>query len=277
MRVRVRVSVRVSSWSYLGREGEAPKEITLEEKGDREDSTGSCAVRGEGRGVIAANELSAVSLLINIPRAAFSFLSPRSRTSSRALLPFAVHEHGKNVSSSNSSSPTKIFHYYILSTHSDPSTSFSLLYTAATTRRTAYDTLTWQGPVLTFTASAFLYTIVLSYSTARAARIVACCLNIATSALGYALFLRANQAQNVDNEYIEELERCMGFPAELKIRDKGLHGSDWAKRRNNPLPLLWWNVPPFSSIKVWSSGFLAALILNLVLLVISCARPEMLV
>ncbi|ORY88041.1 hypothetical protein BCR35DRAFT_330259 [Leucosporidium creatinivorum] len=158
----------------------------------------------------------------------------------------------------------------------DPSTSFNLSYTAATTRRTAYDTLTWQGPVLTFTASAFLYTIFLSSSTAKAARIVACCLNIATSALGYALFLRANQAQSIDNDYIAELEKLMGFP-EIKIRHGGLHGPDWAKRREAPLALLWWKVPAFSSIKVWSSGFLAVLILNFVLLIISCARASMLV
>jgi hypothetical protein len=162
-------------------------------------------------------------------------------------------------------------------TFSDPTTTFTLLYTAATTRRTAYDTLTWQGPVLTLTASAFLYTIVLSSSTARAARIVACCLDLATSALGYALFLRANQAQAVDNDYIEELEKMMGFSQELRIRCKGLHGSGWAERRKQPLELIWSRIPPFSSIRVWSSGFLTAMILNGVLLIISCARPEILV
>lgn len=155
-----------------------------------------------------------------------------------------------------------------------------LVYTAATTRRTAYDTLTWQGPVLTFTASAFLYTIVLDSDTAKAARIVACCLNIATSLLGYALFLRANHAQSIDNAYIAHLETFMEIPGVMEKGQK-LHGIDWANRRRdavaNPLKILWWRIPFFSSIEVWSTGFLAAFLLNVVLLIISCVKPSYLV
>lgn len=141
------------------------------------------------------------------------------------------------------------------------------VYTAVTARRASYDGFTWQAPALIFTASAFLYTIIFAPSTRRGPRVLAASINIVVSVLGYALFLRAIDAQDQENSYIADIER--DFDIEAFTR-RGSHGVPWSERRPKTMRVFGpWRVPAYSIIDIWSVGLCALVVVSIAILLLS--------
>lgn len=60
----------------------------------------------------------------------------------------------------------------------EPKVTMPEVYAAVAARRTQFDNLLWQVPVLTITAQAFLFTIALGADTQPVARIISCVLSL---------------------------------------------------------------------------------------------------
>lgn len=144
-----------------------------------------------------------------------------------------------------------------------------------------FHTLTWQAPSPTFTANAFLYTIILSCSTARASRIIASAAAFVSSILAYALFVRTTHNQIVEDTMLAELEQDFVDKGLLEKRHR-IHGVAWQDRvaiarGAQRWKSSWAALPSFSLINMWSYGLFAGVLLNLVLLVLSAVAPQMIV
>lgn len=105
------------------------------------------------------------------------------------------------------------------------SPSIDAVYSAVAARRTAFDGLLWQAPVLSLTAQAFLFTIALGGDVSRFARIVASLLSIDVSVLTVQLLTRHRQAEVTDAHWLRDMEA--GLPDAFRA-----HGPPWAERRN---------------------------------------------
>jgi hypothetical protein len=82
------------------------------------------------------------------------------------------------------------------------------MYNAVVQRRTAFDKLAWQAPVLSLTAQAFLFTVALSPGSSLFARLIASGL-AAVAALGsIALFGRHASGEHLDSEWLEKYEKA---------------------------------------------------------------------
>lgn len=122
-------------------------------------------------------------------------------------------------------------HYDLSMTDADagesPASQVSLdaVYGALAARRTQFDNLLWQVPVLCLTAQAFLFTIALGGDTARFARTIACLLSMVTSFLTVQILTRHRQAEITDAHWLAELETTG--------RGVSVHGTAWQARRNS--------------------------------------------
>lgn len=146
------------------------------------------------------------------------------------------------------------------------------MYAAVTARRTAYDTLTWQAPALVLTASAFLYTLIFTNSTARGPRIVASAINVVVSVLGYGLYLRATDAQGKDNQYVADLED--EFRVKSFTRGNS-HGADWGRRRQTSMRLMFsLRLAAYSVINPWSVGLFAGVLVSLAVFLLAAIHPS---
>jgi hypothetical protein len=108
---------------------------------------------------------------------------------------------------------------------SQPPTAPLEMYLAIAARRTQFDNLLWQVPVLSLTAQAFLFTVALGANTSRAARIIAACLSLIITFLTLQLFTRHRQAEITDADWLERYEtETLGVPS--------AHGIAWRQARN---------------------------------------------
>jgi len=109
------------------------------------------------------------------------------------------------------------------------------LYSVLSTRRTAYDTLFWQAPVLSLTAQAFLFTVALSGGTPVWSRRIAAVLALLAALASIQLMVKHRYQETLDCMTCERVERRLevdrvfgllphGAPAQRmpSVKPKGL-------------------------------------------------------
>jgi hypothetical protein len=144
------------------------------------------------------------------------------------------------------------------------------LYAAVAARRTQFDNLMWQVPILSITAQAFLFTVSLGADTSQASRIIAASLSLITTILTLQLFVRHRQSEITDAHWLEDRE--------LAVLGESFHGRTWQESRNETDP----SARPFSSLaalggyRTWSIGLLLFGFASLVILVLAVGWPQLL-
>jgi hypothetical protein len=144
------------------------------------------------------------------------------------------------------------------------------LYAAVAARRTQFDNLMWQVPILSITAQAFLFTVSLAADTSQASRIIAASLSLITTVLTLQLFVRHRQSEITDAHWLEDRE--------LTVLGESFHGRTWQASRNATDP----SARPFSSLaalggyRTWSIGLLLFGLASLVILVLAVGWPQLL-
>ena len=86
-------------------------------------------------------------------------------------------------------------------------------YSVVAARRSAYDTLFWQAPVLSLTAQAFLFTVALSGGTPVWSRRIAAALALLSAVASIQLMLKHRLQENRDCVTCNELEVKLGIEA----------------------------------------------------------------
>jgi hypothetical protein len=159
-----------------------------------------------------------------------------------------------------------------------------LMYEMVANRRTNFDSMLWQVPVLTLTAQAFLFTIALSGDSSRAARVIASSLAIVSSFLAVTLMARHRQAEIVDAHWLAAREReWFGIS---NGRDQA-HGPEWQLRRNKfvdrkvlsvragkRLGFSGIRIPAPAQFGVWVGGFFIFGAAAVVILILAIATPD---
>ncbi|GAA1745503.1 hypothetical protein [Nostocoides vanveenii] len=149
--------------------------------------------------------------------------------------------------------------------------SLDAVYSALAARRSQFDNLLWQAPVLSLTAQAFLMTTALGGGVTRYARTVACVLSIVVALLSIQILTRHRQAEVTDAHWLADLERA-GNPT-LQV-----HGTEWRKRRNTTSPDAG-VFNPFARLPgyfTWAAGMSLFGVASLLTLVIEWVRPDLL-
>ena len=120
-------------------------------------------------------------------------------------------------------------------------------------RRTQFDQLVWQVPVLSLTAQAFLFSIALSHDAARTARVIASVLSLLMTVLSLHLMAKPRQA--------------------------AMHGRAWSDYRNSIDPKIGLSrfFSQFRGFQVWSWGLAMFGVAALVVLLLTAIRPDLLV
>jgi len=157
----------------------------------------------------------------------------------------------------------------------DPNTSAPLrlaVYEEVANRRTAYDTMMWQAPVLSLTAQAFLFTIALSPGNSRLARMLSSFLAL-ISALG-SMHVMAKQRFNekIDNAFLEWEEQRMGVSQVVGVT---LHGATEPIARKFRIHRPWYVRQSSSKLWILILGLFAAA--ALFVLFVTWLRPELLI
>lgn len=98
------------------------------------------------------------------------------------------------------------------------------VYAAVATRRSQFDNLVWQVPVLSITAQAFLFTISLGPDTRPLGRVITCLLSLVVTFLTLQIFTRHRQAEITDAHWLEDYEQRHGI-------SPGGHGLYWRNLR----------------------------------------------
>jgi hypothetical protein len=116
-------------------------------------------------------------------------------------------------------------------------------YAAVAARRTQFDQLVWQVPVLSLTAQAFLFSIALSPAGTRTTRIIASLLSLVMTFLSLHLMVKHRQAEVADGQWLEAYEK--EFPAPVGAPRWPMHGRSWADYRNSIDP----NISPWRLVE----------------------------
>jgi hypothetical protein len=144
-------------------------------------------------------------------------------------------------------------------------------YAAIAARRTQFDQLVWQVPVIILAAQAFLFSIALSPDTARSSRIITSLLSLGMTFLSLHLMVKHRQAEIADSEWLaayeEKLPPPVGAPA------WPMHGRSWAAYRESIDPHIGrlgvLSRLPGSRTWIWGlSGFGIAAIIVLILAIV---------
>lgn len=140
------------------------------------------------------------------------------------------------------------------------------LYEAVAARRTQWDSLLWQVPVLSLTAQAFLFTISLGPDSSRAARVIASILSIVSAVLSMHLMARHRQAEIADAHWLSDYEsRHFG---------ETVHGPTWRARRNSTPVLVW--LTRYPAFPAWMIGLLTFGLAAVVALLLAIFCPSVL-
>lgn len=94
------------------------------------------------------------------------------------------------------------------------------VYQALVARRLSWDTLTWQVPVISFTAQAFLFTISLGADSTYLARVAAALFALVVATLSMTLMKANREAETADSELLARLEAAA--PVEQPLVVHGL-------------------------------------------------------
>jgi disulfide bond formation protein DsbB len=149
-------------------------------------------------------------------------------------------------------------------------------YAVVAARRTQFDQLVWQVPVLSLTAQAFLFSIALSGDATRTARAIASVLSLLMTILSLHLMAKHRQAEVADSHWLESYESQFKPPA------GGLpwpmHGPTWSRYRNSVDPKigLLGVLSRFGGFQVWSWGLAIFGVAAVVVLLLTIIRPHIL-
>lgn len=139
-------------------------------------------------------------------------------------------------------------------------------YQVLASRRAGYDTLIWQTPVLGLTAQAFLFTVALSHESSRTARFIAASLALVTSVISIQLMAKHRHHERLDSEALQHFESEHNLPPLHKPPEERAEELGW--KRN--LLVRW------RSYVVWAVGLAVFGAAAVMILVINCAKPELL-
>lgn len=145
------------------------------------------------------------------------------------------------------------------------------VYAAVAARRSQFDSLLWQVPVLTITAQAFLFTISLGSDTQAPARIISCLLSLLITFLTLQLFARHRQAEVTDAHWLEDYERHHYGSGQA-------HGVSWQRSRNqiHPDAGLFSPFARLPGFKTWSIGLSLFGVTAIAILIVSIFWPQVL-
>jgi len=101
------------------------------------------------------------------------------------------------------------------------------VYAAVAARRTQFDSLVWQVPILSLTAQAFLFTVALSQGNDAWARVISSLLSLNISTISIMLMARHRQAEIHDAAWLETVERD-----HLHLGALTTHGTAFRDQRN---------------------------------------------
>lgn len=144
------------------------------------------------------------------------------------------------------------------------------VYAAVAARRTQFDNLVWQVPVLSITAQAFLVTISLGADTSPVVRTISCVLSLIVSFLTVQIFTRHRQAEITDAHWLEEYKKRHSLP--------GGHGYYWRQLREQTSA----DAGPFTPLarlrgyQTWAIGLSMFGVASIVVLIISIGWPQLL-
>jgi hypothetical protein len=147
----------------------------------------------------------------------------------------------------------------------------SEMYLAIAARRTQFDNLLWQVPVLSLTAQAFLFTVALGADTSRTARIIAAFLSLIVTFLTLQLFTRHRQAEITDAHWLERYEmETLGVPP--------AHGIAWRQVRNDTHPAagVFSPLARLKGFRTWLFGLSLFGLASLLILSLSIGWPNVL-
>jgi hypothetical protein len=149
-------------------------------------------------------------------------------------------------------------------------------YAVVAARRTQWDQLLWQVPVLTLTAQAFLFSIALSHDATKSARVIACLLSLVMTCLSLHLMIKHRQAEVADSQWLESYEdQLPPPPGDLSWP---MHGRNWSSYRLQTDPRVgrlrfFWRSNGF---KIWFWGLALFGVAAIVVLLISMFWPSLL-
>ena len=120
------------------------------------------------------------------------------------------------------------------------------IYETMSNRRTTYDIMMWQAPILSLTAQAFLFTIALGGGSSRLARLMAAALALISALGSMQLMAKHRFSGNVDSRLLQIYEDRIGITQSLGT---SMHGrmADRARMANIGRP--WYIRLP--STKFW--------------------------
>jgi hypothetical protein len=117
-------------------------------------------------------------------------------------------------------------------------------------RRTQFDQLVWQVPVLSLTAQAFLFSIALSADATMPARRITCGLSFLMTLLCLYLMIKHRQAEVADSEWLAMYESQ--FTPSQPTLPWPMHGPAWSLYRAAVDP----QIGRLGFISRWRNGFL---------------------
>ena len=144
------------------------------------------------------------------------------------------------------------------------------MYSAVAARRTQFDNLMWQVPILSITAQAFLFTVSLGADTSQVARIISSSLSLIVTLLTLQLFVRHRQSEITDAHWLEDQED--------RLAGTAFHGRSWQSARNSVDP----DARPFGVLarvggyRTWSIGLCVFGLASLLILILSVLAPSVL-
>ncbi|WP_456787868.1 hypothetical protein [Cellulomonas sp. P5_C5] len=139
-------------------------------------------------------------------------------------------------------------------------------YQVVAQRRMQWDNLVWQVPLLSLTAQAFLFAIVLGRDTTSLARVDSGLLSFVVTVLSITLMARHRQAEIADAHWLEEYEKAR-FGASV-------HGESFRAARDKIVlrGRLESRVPMWPQFRVWIIGMSAFGLVAAVVVVLSIVQ-----
>lgn len=143
------------------------------------------------------------------------------------------------------------------------------MYQVVAARRQTFDTMLWQVPSLCLTAQAFLLTISLGADSSRLARLISSILACAAMGMCLQLMAKYRHLELIDARTAEKLERDLsGSPSEWPQ----IHSRP--SQRAKALNMAHRRFVGLSSYRLWLSGVLLFLVVDLLIAVLTLVAPQ---
>jgi hypothetical protein len=145
------------------------------------------------------------------------------------------------------------------------------IYEAMTNRRTTYDIMMWQAPILSLTAQAFLLTIALGADSSRLARLLAAGLALISALGSMHLMAKHRFSGNIDSRLLKHYEERIGIKKSLGI---SMHGIIEDRAKMVDLKRRWYIRQ--SSFKLWMTILALFAVTAAIVLLITWLAPRLL-